>query len=53
VAEVFIAEAQGFYKPDLTVEDVAEHWSTITDQEGYHVPMNLGDETRIFVKAFG
>ena len=53
VAEVFIAEARGYYQADLTVEDVAEHWSTITDQEGYHVPTNLGDETRLFVKAFG
>ena len=53
VAEVFIAEAEGYYQPDLTVEDVAEHWATITDREGYHVPTNLGDEIRIFVKAFG
>ncbi|MET0146906.1 MAG: SDR family oxidoreductase [Ilumatobacteraceae bacterium] len=52
VAEVFIAEAQGYYDPELTPEGVAGHWAEITDQEDYHVPMNLGDETGIYVKAF-
>jgi NAD(P)-dependent dehydrogenase (short-subunit alcohol dehydrogenase family) len=52
VAEVFIAEARGFYREDLTAEDVADHWSEITDQEGYSVPRNLAEETAIYVEAF-
>ena len=51
VAEVFIAETDGYYNPDLTLDDVATNWSTITDRDGYHVPANLGEETGIFFKA--
>jgi NAD(P)-dependent dehydrogenase (short-subunit alcohol dehydrogenase family) len=52
VAEVFIAEAPGFYKADLTAEDVADNWAAVTEREGYAVPRNLGEETGLFVKAF-
>jgi NAD(P)-dependent dehydrogenase (short-subunit alcohol dehydrogenase family) len=52
VAEVFIAEAPGYYKADLTAEDVADNWATITEREGYSVPRNLGEETGLFVSAF-
>jgi NAD(P)-dependent dehydrogenase (short-subunit alcohol dehydrogenase family) len=52
VAEVFIAEVPGFYKPDLTAEDVADNWEAVTAQEGYTVPANLGEETAVYVKAF-
>ncbi len=24
-----------------TIEDVAEHWATINDESGYHVPIDL------------
>ncbi len=52
VAEVFIAEAQGFYNPDLTPEDVADNWATITDRTDYAVPANLGEETALFLPFF-
>ena len=52
VAEVFIAEVPGFYKSDLSAEDVAENWAAVTEQEGYSVPRNLGDETGLYVRAF-
>jgi NAD(P)-dependent dehydrogenase (short-subunit alcohol dehydrogenase family) len=52
VAEVFIAEVAGFYKSDLTAEDVADNWAAVTEQEGYSVPRNLGEETRLYVRAF-
>jgi len=51
VAEVFIAEAPGFYKADLSAEDVADNWEAVTAQEGYTVPANLGEETAVYVKA--
>ncbi|CAN5709945.1 SDR family oxidoreductase [soil metagenome] len=52
VEEVFIGETNGWFDRALTPETVAEHWPEITDREGYHVPMNLGDETGIFIRAF-
>ena len=52
VAEVVIAEVPGFYKEDLTAEDVADNWAAITDREGYSVPRNLGEETALYVAAF-
>ena len=48
---MFIAETDGYYNPQLTVDDVAANWATITDREGYHVPTNLGEETKIFFQA--
>ena len=52
VAEVFIGETPGYYKADLSLEDVRDHWDTITDREGYQVPMNLNDELRMFLPHF-
>jgi NAD(P)-dependent dehydrogenase (short-subunit alcohol dehydrogenase family) len=52
VAEVFIGETNGYVGGDITPEDVAEHWSTITDREGYEVPTSLAEETALFLKAF-
>ena len=49
VAHVFIAETQGYYDPDLTLEDVRDHWDAITDQTGYGVPNNLAEETAMFL----
>jgi NAD(P)-dependent dehydrogenase (short-subunit alcohol dehydrogenase family) len=49
VAEVFIGETKGWATPDLTAEDVAENWDTITDRDGYAVPANLGEETALFL----
>ncbi|MGH9271213.1 MAG: SDR family NAD(P)-dependent oxidoreductase [Ilumatobacteraceae bacterium] len=52
VAEVFIGETVGYTDRDLTPETVAEHWSTVIDRTGYSVPMNLGEETALFLGAF-
>jgi NAD(P)-dependent dehydrogenase (short-subunit alcohol dehydrogenase family) len=52
VAEVVITEVPGFYKEDLTAEDVADNWAAVTDREGYSVPRNLGEETALYVAAF-
>ena len=52
VAHVFIAETQGYYNPALTMEDVRDHWGTITDQSGFAVPNNIADETAMFLPFF-
>ena len=52
VAQVFLGETKGYYKADLAVEDVRDNWATITDQSGYAVPNNLGEETALFLPFF-
>ena len=52
VAEVFLAECQGYYKADLSPEDVRDNWGTVTEREGYGVPANLGEETAMFLPFF-
>jgi len=49
VAEVFIGETKGYHHAKLSPEDVRDNWATITDQTGYAVPMNLADETAMFL----
>jgi NAD(P)-dependent dehydrogenase (short-subunit alcohol dehydrogenase family) len=52
VARVAIAEAPGFYKADLTLEDVRDQFDQIRDLEGYQVPANLSEETALFLPYF-
>ena len=52
VAEVFIAETIGYTNTtDLSPEDLAAHWGTVTAQEGYAVPATIADETALFLGA--
>jgi len=51
VAEVFIAETQGYHHAALSPEDVRDNWDTITNRDGYAVPTNLGEETAMFLSA--
>lgn len=52
VAQVFIAETQGYHKAALSMEDVRDNWATITDTTGYAVPKNLAEETAMFISSF-
>ena len=52
VAQVFIGETKGYFKADIGMEDIRDNWSTITDQTGYAVPHNLGEETALFLPFF-
>jgi hypothetical protein len=49
---VFIGETKGYFKSDLSPEDVQSNWSTIMDQSGYATPSNLGEETALFMPFF-
>ncbi|HEY4410059.1 MAG TPA: SDR family oxidoreductase [Acidimicrobiia bacterium] len=44
VSRIFIAEAPGFFKKDLTVEDVRDNWDTIRGEADYLIPLNVNDE---------
>jgi NAD(P)-dependent dehydrogenase (short-subunit alcohol dehydrogenase family) len=52
VARVFIGETPGYYKADLTPEDVATNVEAIRATDGYAIPNNLGDETALYLAYF-
>jgi NAD(P)-dependent dehydrogenase (short-subunit alcohol dehydrogenase family) len=52
VARVFIGETPGYYKADLTPEDVAANVEAIRATDGYAIPNNLGDETALYLAYF-
>ncbi len=52
VAEVFLGETKGYFHKDLSPEDVRDNFAAITDQQGYAVPHNLGEETALFLPFF-
>jgi NAD(P)-dependent dehydrogenase (short-subunit alcohol dehydrogenase family) len=51
VSRFFIGRTPGFYKKDLTVEDVRDNFDTIRAEEGYSVPDNITDELRLLLEA--
>jgi len=51
VARFFIGLTPGFYKSDLTVEDVRDNWTQIRDEEGYIVPDGPNDELQKIFQA--
>jgi NAD(P)-dependent dehydrogenase (short-subunit alcohol dehydrogenase family) len=52
VARIFIAEAKGYYDPNLTMEGIRDNWDAVTAEEGYSTPMNLGEETMLYIPYF-
>lgn len=46
VARFFIGLTHGYYNPNLTVEDVRDHFDQIRDETGYTVPANPADEMK-------
>jgi hypothetical protein len=53
VARFFVGLTQGYVNPDLTVEDIRDHFDQIRDESGYVVPANNGDELRKIFKQLG
>ena len=50
VGRFFIGMTNGFYKKDLTVEDVRDNWDQIRDETDYTVPTGPGDEFGLLFK---
>jgi NAD(P)-dependent dehydrogenase (short-subunit alcohol dehydrogenase family) len=50
VARFFIGMTNGYYNPQLSVEDVRDHFSEIRDETGYTVPANPGEEFPVLFK---
>jgi NAD(P)-dependent dehydrogenase (short-subunit alcohol dehydrogenase family) len=51
VARFFIGMTRGYYNPELTVEDVRDHFEQIRDETDYLVPGGLADELRVVLKT--
>jgi NAD(P)-dependent dehydrogenase (short-subunit alcohol dehydrogenase family) len=54
-ARVFLATTTGYVHPgpDVTMEDVADHWSAINDDAGYSVPADLRGWSAAFLDHLG
>ena len=46
IARFFVGLTPGYYNPDITAEDIAEHLDAIRDEEGYIAPYNSGPEIK-------
>ena len=54
-ARIFIATTPGYVHrgPQVTIEDVAAHWTAINDEQGYEVPPDLSRWTAGFLAHLG
>jgi NAD(P)-dependent dehydrogenase (short-subunit alcohol dehydrogenase family) len=50
IARFFIGLTPGYYNPELSMEDVRDHWHEIRDEEGYQTPNNPSEEFAIIMK---
>lgn len=48
VARVFIGETPGYFKRDLTLEDIRDNWEQIRNTDGYSIPNGVPEETKLF-----
>ena len=53
VQRMFVGLCEGYYKADLTLEDVRDNFDQIRDETGYAVPASAGDQITSFLKHFG
>jgi hypothetical protein len=53
VARFFVGLTEGYANPDLTVEDVRDHFAEIRDETGYTVPAGVADEIASLVRRLG
>jgi NAD(P)-dependent dehydrogenase (short-subunit alcohol dehydrogenase family) len=50
IARFFIGLTPGYHNPDLTMEDVRDHFEEIRDETGYATPTNPSEEFAILMK---
>jgi NAD(P)-dependent dehydrogenase (short-subunit alcohol dehydrogenase family) len=50
IARMFVGLTQGYYNPNLTVEDVRDNFDRIRSEDGYIVPSGPGDEIGLLLK---
>ncbi len=52
IARFFIGLTPGYYNPELTLEDVRDHFDEVRAEEGYIVPNGIADEFAQLLKHF-
>jgi NAD(P)-dependent dehydrogenase (short-subunit alcohol dehydrogenase family) len=52
VARFFIGMTEGYFNPELTLEDVRDQFDQIRNPEGYTIPAGPGDELKALMAAF-
>ncbi len=52
IARMFVGLTNGYYNPELTLEDVRDHFDEIRDEEGYITPATLADELQQVLAHF-
>jgi NAD(P)-dependent dehydrogenase (short-subunit alcohol dehydrogenase family) len=52
IARFFVGLTPGYFKADLTLEDVRDHFEEIRDEKGYIVPRTPADEFAALMKHF-
>lgn len=52
IARMFVGLTNGYYNPELTLEDVRDHFDEIRDEEGYITPASLADELQQVLAHF-
>jgi len=53
IARFFFGLTHGYYNPELTLEDVRDHFDEIRDETGYIVPRGTQDELAQLQERFG
>ncbi len=48
-SRIFVASTPGYVAAAPTIEDVAEHWDEINNEQGYVVPRDLPDWSTSFL----
>ena len=52
IARMFVGLTNGYYNPELTLEDVRDHFEEIRDEDGYITPATLADELQQVLAHF-
>ena len=52
IARMFIGLTHGYYNPELTLEDVRDHWAELRSEDGYITPASLSDELQQVLAHF-
>ena len=52
VAKVFVGVTPGFFKKDLSLEDIRDNWDQIRNEEGYEVPTSANGEIALVMPHF-
>ena len=52
IARMFIGLTEGYYNPELTLEDVRDNFDKIRSEDGYIVPAGTNDEISSLLKVF-